>query len=163
MSDWGRLQAQNMRYSIGLVLFVFGLESASALTPPLDNSPSFFAGEWTGTGEKASYCYLNLGVDGWGLVLIDGGAGDWLGARVQWRNLHQTLMIEKVIPLPVSIQKRIMPLKTFVLRSGFNQSLSLTWNAKASGCQLQKIETTAHQLNRARDTIEGLLEKKGQR
>ncbi|RFC37053.1 MAG: hypothetical protein DID92_2727743361 [Candidatus Nitrotoga sp. SPKER] len=163
ISDWGRRQAHNMHYSTGLILFVFGLGSASALTPPLDNFPSFFAGEWAGTGEKGSYCYLNLGVDGWGLVLIDGGVGDWLGARMQWRNLHQTLQVEKVVPLAISIQQRIMPLKTFLLRSEFNQSLSLTWNAEASGCQLQKIETTAHQLNRARNTIEGLLDKKDKR
>jgi len=96
-------------------------------------------------------------------VLIDGGAGDWLGARVQWRKQHQTLQVEKIIPLPVSIQRRIMPLEKFVLRSGFNQSLSLTWSAKSSGCQLQKIETTAHHLNRARDAVEGLLQSEGKR
>ena len=152
-----------MRYLTGLVLFVFGLGSASALTPPTDSSPSFFLGEWAGTGESGSYCYLNLGADGWGLVLIDGGTGDWLGARVQWRNQHQKLQAGKVMPLPVSIQRRIMPLKTFVLRSGFNQSLSLTWNSMASGCQLQKIETTARQLNRARDAVEGLLKSEGKR
>lgn len=161
--DWVRRQAQNMRYFIGFVLFVFGLGSASALTPLPDNSPSLYSGEWAGTGEKGSYCYLNLGIDGWGLVLIDGGSGDWLGARVQWRNQHQTLQVEKVTPLPVSIQRRVMPLKAFVLRSGFNQSLSLTWNAKASGCQLQKVETTAHHLNRARDAIEGLIQSEGKR
>ena len=152
-----------MRYFIGLLLFVFGLGSASALTPPADNSPSFFSGEWAGAGGDGSFCYLNLGVDGWGVVLIDGGAGDWLGARVQLRNRHQTLQVEKVIPLPVSIPRRIMPLKTFVLLSGFNQSLSLTWNAKAPGCQLQKIETTARHLNRARDALEGLIQSEGKR
>jgi hypothetical protein len=49
-----------------------------------------------------------------------------------------------------------MPLATFVFRGGFNQSLSLTWEAQSSGCHLQKIETTARRLNRARNAIEGL-------
>ena len=152
-----------MRYFIGLVLFFAWLGSASALTPPPDNSPSFFSGEWAGTGEQGSYCYLNLGADGWGLVLIDRGAGDWLGARMQWRNRQQTLQVEKIIPLPVSTQRRVMPLETFVLRSGFNQSLSLTWNAQSSGCQLQKIETTARHLDRARNAIGGLLQGESKR
>lgn len=126
------------------------------MSPPLDTSPGWFAGEWAGTGEQSAYCYLNLSADGWGWVLIGGGSGDWLGARVQWRNRHQSLQVEKIIPLPFSPQRRIMPLETFVLRSGFNQSLSLTWNARSSGCQLLKIETTEHHLNRARNAIEGL-------
>jgi hypothetical protein len=145
-----------MRYFIGLVMLFAWLGTANALTPLPDSSPSFFSGEWAGTGEQGTYCYLNLSADGWGWVLIDGGAGDWLGARMQWRNLKQALQVEKIIPLPASTQRRIMPLAKFILRSGFNQSLSLTWNAQASGCQLQKIETMAHHLNRARSIIDGL-------
>jgi len=152
-----------MRHFIGLILFFACLGNASALTPPLDTSPGLFVGEWAGTGERGSYCYLNLGADGGGVVLIDGGTGDWLGARVQWRNRQQTIQVEKVIPLPVSTQRRIMPLETFVLRGGFNQSLSLTWNAQSSACQLQKVETTARHLNRARNAIEGLLQEDNKR
>ena len=145
-----------MRYFIGLVMLFALLGTANALTPLPDNSPSFFSGEWAGTGEQGTYCYLNLSADGWGWVLIDGGAGDWLGARMQWRNQQQALQVVKIIPLPFSSQRRIMPLAKFVLRSGFNQSLSLTWSAQSSGCQLQKIRTTADHLNRARSLIEGL-------
>jgi len=145
-----------MRCFTGLALLLAWLGSASALTPPPDTSTGFFSGEWAGTGERGSYCYLNLGADGRGIVLIDGGSGDWLGARVRWRNRQQALQVEEAIPLPVSTQRRIMPLEAFVLRSGFNQSLSLTWNAQSSGCQLQKIEATARHLNRARNAIEGL-------
>ena len=145
-----------MRYFIGLIMLFALLGTANALTPLLDNSPSFFSGEWAGTGEQGTYCYLNLSADGWGWVLIDGGAGDWLGARMQWRNQQQALQVVKIIPLPFSSQRRIMPLAKFVLRSGFNQSLSLTWNAQLSGCQLQKIETMAHHRNRARSIIDGL-------
>jgi hypothetical protein len=145
-----------MRYFIVLVMIFAWLVPANALTPLPDSSPSFFSGEWAGTGEQGTYCYLNLSADGWGWVLIAGGAGDWLGARMQWRNQQQALQVVKIIPLPFSSQRRIMPLTIFVLRSGFNQSLSLTWNAQSSSCQLQKIETTADHLNRARSLIDGL-------
>jgi hypothetical protein len=142
-----------MRHFMGLVLLFAWLGTANALTPLPDSSPGFFAGEWAGTGEQGTYCYMNLSADGWGWVLIDGGAGDWLGARMRWRNLQQALQVEKINPLPASPQRRIMPLTTFALRSGFNQSLSLTWNAQSSGCQLQKIETMAQHLNQARSVI----------
>ncbi|MDP2823967.1 MAG: hypothetical protein Q8O52_14990 [Sulfuritalea sp.] len=145
-----------MRYFIRLTLLFAWLGTANALTPPPDNSPGFFAGEWAGTGEQGSYCYLKLSADGWGWVLIDGGSGDWLGARIQWRNRQQALQVEKIIPLPASPQLRIMPLGKFVLSCGFNQSLRLNWSDQSGGCQLQKIETTARHLVRARSAIEGL-------
>jgi len=145
-----------MRYFIGLVILFAWFETANALTPLPDSSPSFFSGEWAGTGEHGTYCYLNLSADGWGWVLIDGGSGDWLGARMQWRNRQQALQIEKIIPLQVSIQLRVMPLEKFVLSSGFNQTLRLTWNEKSGCCHLQKIGTTAQHLMRARRTIDGL-------
>jgi len=44
----------------------------------------------------------------------------------------------------------------FVLVSGMNQSLTLTWNEQSTGCQLQKVETTARHLKRARSAIDGL-------
>ncbi|HAR38102.1 MAG: hypothetical protein A2X56_10570 [Nitrospirae bacterium GWC2_57_13] len=99
-----------MRYFIGLVILFAWLGTAHALTPLPDSSPVFFAGEWAGTGEQGAYCYLNLSADGWGWVLIDGGAGDWFGARIQWRNRQQSLQVEKIIPLTASTQRRIMPL-----------------------------------------------------
>ena len=72
-----------MRYFAGLVMVFTLWGTAHALTPLPDTSPSFFSGEWAGAGEQGTYCYLNLSADGWGWVLIDGGAGDWLGARMQ--------------------------------------------------------------------------------
>lgn len=63
-----------MRYFIGIALYFAWLGAANALTPPPNNSPGFFAGEWTGIGEHGSYCYLNLSSDGRGWVLIDSGA-----------------------------------------------------------------------------------------
>jgi len=146
-----------MRYFLPLAILMAWTGIASALSPPPDNSPGIFSGEWAGTGEHGSYCYLNLNDDGWGWVLIDSGAGDWLGARVQWHNRQQALEVEKIIPLPASTQLRVMPLGTFVLSGGFNQSLRLIWNEQSGGCHLQKVEATARHLVRARSAIEGLL------
>lgn len=145
-----------MRYFIGLVLVFVWLETAHALTPLPDTSPGFFSGEWAGAGHHGAYCYLNLSADGWGWVLIDGGTGDWLGARMQWRNQQQALQVEKIIPLPASPQLRVLPLDKFVFSSGFNQSLKLTWNDPSGGCHLQKTDTTARHLLGARQTLESL-------
>jgi hypothetical protein len=150
-------KGKTMRYLIRTVLLFACLGTAHALTPPPDNSPGLFAGEWAGNGEHGGYCYLKLGADGSGWVLIDGGAGDWLGARMQWHNQRQALQVDKIIPLVASARLRVMPLEKFLLGSGFNQSLKLTWNEQSAGCQLQKVDTTARHLDRARNAIEGLL------
>lgn len=142
-----------MRYLTGLILYCICLSYAYALTPPLDGTPALFSGEWAGNSAQGSYCYINLNEDGSGWVLIDGGAGDWLGARLKWRNLKQTLQVEKITPLISSPQQRISPLDKISIRTEFNQTLSLTWSPKYPDCQLQRIEITAHHLNRARSVI----------
>jgi hypothetical protein len=152
-----------MRNCLRLLLVLSCLGTAHALTPLLDNSPGFFAGEWAGTGAQGSYCYLKLSADGWGWVLIDGGSGDWLVAQMKWRNQRQALQIEKIIPLPASPQLRVMPLEKFVLDSTFNQSLKLTWSTHSGDCQMQKIETTAAHLLRARSAVAGLQSAEGSR
>lgn len=157
--DKGEAMCKLMRW----VLVMGWVGSASALTPLPDTSPDAFAGEWAGTGEQASFCYVQLSADGWGRVLVDGGAGDWLAARVQWRNRQQGLQVDKVIPAAASPQLRIMPLKTMVLRSGFNQSLSLTWNERLGACQLQRSEVAAGRLDRARRAVDGLQAGEGKR
>lgn len=141
---------------IALLLACAG--SAHALTPLPDSSPGFFAGEWSGIGEHGRNCYLTLHADGWGWVLIDAGTGDWLGARMQWRNQKQALTVERIVPLAASPQRRVMPLTKFELRGGFNQSLVLTWQAAVSGCHLQKVEVVARHLERARDAMQSLPE-----
>ncbi len=156
-------KGRTMRCFIRLTLLFAWLGTANALTPPPDSSRGFFSGEWAGTGEHGSYCYLALSDDGWGWALIDGGAGNWSGARMQWRNRQQALQVEKIIPLAASTQLRIMPLEKFSLSGGFNQSLKLHWNDQSGGCQLQKIETTARHLARARSAIEGLRSGKSMR
>jgi hypothetical protein len=145
-----------MRHFSRFAMVFVWLTATQAQAPPPDSSPGYFAGEWAGTGELGSYCYVMLNADGTGWVLIDGGSGDWRGAQVQWRNRLQSLQIERTTPLIASPQRRIMPLESFSLGGGFNQSLSLTSTALRGGCQLQKSETTAQHLSAARGAIEGL-------
>ena len=132
------------------LLLLVGMPPALALTPLADTSPAFFAGEWAGAAQQGGYCYLALDVDGSGVVLIDGGSGDWLGARLRWHNERQSLQVDKVMPLAFSAQRRVMPLQAIVLRSGLNQSLALGWSTASPGCQLQKTDTAERHLQRAR-------------
>ncbi len=136
----------------GLALLIGWIGAAVAQSPLPDTSPALFAGEWAGAGVRGSYCYVKLEADGSGLVLVDGGTGDWLGARMRWRNQQQKLQVDKIFPLAVSTQRRTMPLEKFVFNAGFNQSLSLTWSEHFSACQLQRTEAAARQLDRARAT-----------
>jgi hypothetical protein len=138
-----------------LFLLSAGVASASAQSPPLDNSRGFFAGEWTGQGEQGSFCYVSLKADGSGVVLIDPGAGDWSGASIQWQNRGQSLQIDKRAPLRASPERRIMPLNDFGLRSEFNRSLSLTWTPKGE-CHLLQVEAIADRLTRAREAVRTL-------
>jgi hypothetical protein len=143
------------RYA-GILLFCAVAGIAQASSPPPDSSPGFFAGEWAGTGDQGSYCYLDLSADGWGWVLVDGGGGDWLGARIRWHNRQQSLQIDKIIPLQESTELRVMRLGRFVLGGGFNQSLRLTWKELPGGCELQRVESTATRLSRARTAVKSL-------
>jgi hypothetical protein len=152
-----------VRIPAPLLVLLAGLPIANALTPLPDKSPGFFAGEWAGAAAQGGYCYMTLDVDGSGVVLIDGGSGDWLGARVQWHNEHQALQVDKVIPLAFSAQRRVMPLQALVLHTELNQSLNLGWGASPAGCHLQKVEATARQLQRAREAVQGLPPGAGKR
>jgi hypothetical protein len=145
-----------MRIPAAFLLLLAGLPIANALTPLPDNSPGFFAGEWAGAAGQGGYCYLALEVDGSGVVLIDGGSGDWLGARVQWHNEHQSLQVDKVIPLAFSAQRRVMPLQAVAVHTELNQSLNLSWGTGPASCQLQKIDAMARQLERARQAVQAL-------
>jgi len=150
-----------MRYLVLFISVFVYAGAAIALTPPLDNSSKFFSGEWDGAGAHGAYCYLKMNSDGHGLVLIDGGTGDWLGARIHWRNQQQTVEVDKIIPLKSSNQLRIMPLGRFTLNTGFNQSLQLIWSSNSNGCYLRKIETSVNHLTRARNVMNKLQSSKG--
>lgn len=149
-----------LRKFLALIIWFTFIGSSNAQAPPIDTSLNFFSGEWTGTGSGGKYCYVSLNANGWGQVLIDGGTGDWLGARVQWRNVGQSLRVEKIIPLAASSELRLTPFTELVLSGGFNMSLSLTWGEKSNSCQLQKVETTANKLIQARKTIKTLPPRK---
>ena len=139
-----------MRYTTVIAIVLVFIPTARALTPRLDESSDFFAGEWAGNAARGGYCYLNLRADGHGWVLIDGGSGDWLGARIDWHNHRQAVAVAKITPLPSTTQLRVMPLSGLTLTTEFNQSLALRWGQPASSCQLQKIEATAQHLMQAR-------------
>jgi hypothetical protein len=142
-----------MRSLMRWVMLWGWLGAASAQSPLPDESARLFAGEWAGIGGQSSYCYLSLTADGRGQVLVDGGAGDWQVARIRWRNSKQSLLVEKIIPAPPSPALRVMPLEELSLHSGFNQSMSLSWNKGTGACQLQRTDTAARQLDRARSTL----------
>lgn len=146
---------------LGLFLLNGGIRSAEAQSPPPDTSAAFFTGEWIGTGEHGTYCYVKLNVAGSGWVLLDAGAGDWNGAGFQWRNQRQSLQITQIAPLRRSPQYRLMPLASFQLRSEFNQTLHLTWATSTGSCHLQKIETMTRHLDRARGAIGTLPPREG--
>jgi hypothetical protein len=144
------------RWLLRWAILLGGIGSAHAQSPPPDGSVAAFAGEWIGTGEQGSFCFVKLVADGSGQVMIDGGSGDWLAARIRWRNEQQALRVDQVVPAPASVQKRIMPLQRLALHSGFNQSLVLTWSDRHAGCQMQRADLSAKRLARARDLVEKL-------
>jgi hypothetical protein len=109
----------------------------SARTPPFDSSPAFFSGDWIGSGADDLFCYVQLNTDGSGTVLVSGGSGDWLGARIQWRNDRQHIVLVDQSPMAANPQRRLMPLAPFLLRSGINRTLQLLWNESRPFCGLQ--------------------------
>lgn len=122
-----------------LVVALFALLGASsslALTPPMDNRPSFFSGDWIGTGTQDMFCFIRLQQDGHGTVLVSGASGDWLGARIRWRNQHQSMLLMEVSPLPAEPGRRLMPLSRLTLHSGINQTLQLQMGEHPV-CELQ--------------------------
>ena len=151
-----RMKSDGLRHVVAVVLLCTTAGATQASSPPPDPSPRFFAGEWAGTGDQGSYCYLNLSADGWGWVLVDGGAGDWLGARIRWHNQQQSLRVDEIIPARPSTELRVMRLDRFVLGGGFNQSLRLTWKDSPGGCELQRVDSAAARLGRAREVVTSL-------
>ncbi len=124
--------------------------TARAQSPPPDASPRFFAGEWTGTGDQGAFCYIKFELDGTARVLVDAGSGDWLGARIHWRNQQQSLQVTSTAPMRSSPRLRVMPLPALTLTSRFNASLQLRWNARTPPCMLQRADDAARKLQGAR-------------
>lgn len=145
-----------MRTRFSMAILLMAATGAQALTPLPDGSAAFFAGEWSGTGAQGSYCYLNLSADGSGMVMFDGGSGDWSAARIAWNNQRQSLKVTRIAPLAMLPRLRVMPLEKFQITTEFNQTLHLTWDGKSGGCYLQKLQLGEQHLAAARATVEGL-------
>lgn len=148
-TPWGN-RGRTMRKAIAIISLWILCGGSAALTPLPDKTLGAFAGEWVGTGALGAYCYVELTVEGRGTILVDAGAGTWAGARIRWHNQQQSVQIDSVVPLAASPQLRTSPLRNFTLRSTFNQSLRLGWPEPDNICHLQRQETTAEQLVRAR-------------
>jgi hypothetical protein len=123
------------------LLAALGTSSSPALTPPLDNRPGFFAGDWIGTGAEDMFCFIRLQPDGNGTVLVSSASGDWLGAHIRWSNQRQSLVLievsPEISPLPAEPGRRLMPLSGLTLRSGMNQTLQLKPGERSPVCELQ--------------------------
>ena len=119
------------------LLAALAASSSPALTPPLDNRPSFFAGDWIGTGADDQLCFIRLQPDGNGTVLVGNASGDWLGARIRWQNQRQSMVLIEASPLPAEPHRRLMPLSGLTLRSGINQTLQLKPGERSPVCELQ--------------------------
>lgn len=123
------------------LLAALGTSSSPALTPPFDTRPGFFAGDWIGTGADDQLCFIRLQPDGNGTVLVSSASGDWLGARIRWRNQRQSLVLIEVSPevslFPAEPARRLMPLSGLTLRSGINQTLQLKPGERSPVCELQ--------------------------
>lgn len=134
-----------------LAIILACIGNVGAQAPPPDQSADLFAGEWAGIGEGGTHCYLKLDVNGRGWVLIDGGAGDLVGAHLRWHNQRQGLQIDQITPIVASPRLRTMPLTQLNLLSGFNRSLKL--EVPSGTCQLQRTNVSAYQLAHARDVV----------
>ncbi|MBK7422092.1 MAG: hypothetical protein IPJ48_02755 [Propionivibrio sp.] len=104
-------------------------------------SSRLFAGDWIGTGADDQLCFIRLQPDGNGTVLVSSASGDWLGARIRWRNQRQSLVLIEVSPevslFPAEPARRLMPLSGLTLRSGINQTLQLKPGERSPVCELQ--------------------------
>jgi hypothetical protein len=109
-----------------------------AQSPLPDESPAFFSGDWIGTGAQDAFCFMRLQPDGMGTVLAMSASGDWLGARVRWRNRRQNLEILAVHPLPGDPHRRLAPLSGFSLSLGFGTTIRLRLDAGTAYCEMQR-------------------------
>jgi hypothetical protein len=139
-SSWISRPGHPMTWLRVVFALLGGISAASvhAQSPPLDNSPAFFAGDWIGTGAQDNFCFMRLRPDGSGTVLAMGAAGDWLGARIRWRNQHQNIVVMAVYPLPGDPRRRLAPLTQLSLSKGFGTTIQLKLNKNNPLCELQR-------------------------
>lgn len=140
-----------------LGLLVLCGATVAVASPPLDNSPGLWAGEWSGAGPLSAFCMVRLDPDGTGHVMLDGGNGDWRGARIRWVNRQQSVHVLASEPWASRPRQRTGPLTDAQLQSGLNLALALRWGAGgASVCHLQRTEDQARRLGLARGVLSDL-------
>lgn len=118
-------------------LAALAASSSPALTPLPDETPAFFAGDWIGTGAEDMFCFIRLLPDGNGTVFVNSASGDWLGARIRWRNQQQSMVLIEASPLPAVPGRRLLSLTGLTLRSGVNHTLQLKPGERSPVCELQ--------------------------
>lgn len=138
------------------VLF-FGLSAtaAPAQSPLPDGSPAFFSGDWIGTGAQDNFCFMRLHPDGMGTVLAMSASGDWLGARIRWRNERQRIVVMAVHPLPGDPHRRLAPLPRLSLSMGFGSTMHLEMDKGSPVCELQRRAAVQRNVNNAEMLLNG--------
>jgi hypothetical protein len=116
----------------------FGATHGYAQSPPLDGSPAFFSGDWIGTGARDNFCFVRLRPDGIGTVLAMSASGDWLGARIHWRNERQSIVVTAIHPLPDDPHRRLAPMTELSLSTGFGVTMHLKLDKDSPVCELQR-------------------------
>lgn len=140
-----------------LSLLALCVATCAMASPPLDNSPGLWAGEWSGVGPLNAFCMVRLDPDGTGHMMLDGGNGDWRGARIRWVNRLQSVQLLASEPWASRPRQRTGPLADAQLQSGLNLSLALRWGAGgASVCHLQRTEDHARRSGLARSVLSDL-------
>jgi hypothetical protein len=124
-------------------------------SPLPDESPAFFAGDWMGTGAQDNFCFMRLHADGSGTVLAMGASGDWLGARISWRNQRQNIVVVAAQPLPADPRRRLAPLPRFSLNMGFGTTIHLRLEAGTALCEMQRRAAVDRNVSNAGTLLEG--------
>lgn len=87
------------------MLGALAISSGQALTPLPVSSPGFLRATGSARAPKTN-SFIHLQTDGVGTVLVRSASGDWLGARIRWRNQRQNVLLIDVSPLPADPQRR---------------------------------------------------------
>jgi len=114
-----------------------------------------------GTGAQDNFCFMRLHPDGTGTVLAMSASGDWLGARIRWRNQRQNIEVVAAQPLPGDPHRRLAPLPRFFLSMGFGMTIHLRLDAGAAFCEMQRRAAVERNLSNAEMLLEGVDANKG--
>jgi hypothetical protein len=65
-------------------------------------------------------------------------SGDWLGARIHWRNERQSIVVTAIHPLPDDPHRRLAPMMELSLSTGFGVTMHLKLDKDSPVCELQR-------------------------